>query len=59
MKKIMKTANFDAKLRHSIELLQKSEALAVRYYEKGFYLTFSGGKYAKVVQRPQKAITDI
>lgn len=36
--------NFDAKLQHSIELLQKSEALALRYYEKGFYLAFSGGK---------------
>lgn len=39
-----KPANFDAKLHHSIELLKKSEALALRYYDKGFYLAFSGGK---------------
>ena len=40
----IKPANFDDKLQHSIELLQKSEALALRYYDKGFYLAFSGGK---------------
>lgn len=39
-----KPINFDAKLHHSIELLKKSEALALRYYDKGFYLAFSGGK---------------
>ena len=44
MKILTKPANFDAKLQHSIELLQKSEALALRYYDKGFYLAFSGGK---------------
>ena len=44
MKILTKPANFDAKLSHSIELLQKSEALALRYYDKGFYLAFSGGK---------------
>lgn len=39
-----KPANFDDRLQHSIELLQKSEAMALRYYDKGFYLAFSGGK---------------
>lgn len=36
--------SFDEKLQHSIDLLRKSEILALRYYEKGFYLAFSGGK---------------
>lgn len=44
MKVKTKPTNFDDKLQHSIELLQKSEALALRYYDKGFYLAFSGGK---------------
>lgn len=35
---------FEAKLKHSIELLKKTEALALHYYDKGFYLAFSGGK---------------
>lgn len=39
-----KPINFDKKLQHSIELLQKSEKLALRYSNKGFYLAFSGGK---------------
>lgn len=38
------TRTFEAKLKHSIELLKKTEALALRYYDKGFYLAFSGGK---------------
>lgn len=40
----MKPANFDQRLQHSIDLLRKSEALAFRYFDKGFYLAFSGGK---------------
>ena len=32
------------KLQHSIELLQKSEELALRYSKDGFFLAFSGGK---------------
>ena len=40
----MKPYGFDSRLRHSIDLLRKSESLALRYYEKGFYLAFSGGK---------------
>lgn len=28
----------------SIEILQKAESLALQYYDKGFYLAFSGGK---------------
>lgn len=39
-----KPVNFDEKLHHSLELLKNSEALAIRYYSKGFYLAFSGGK---------------
>lgn len=44
MKVTKKPPLFDDKLQHSIELLKKSEALALRYYDKGFYLAFSGGK---------------
>ena len=40
----MEMTSFDRKLKHSIELLIKSEKLALRYYKKGFYLAFSGGK---------------
>ena len=40
----VKPLAFDQKLEHSIELLRKSEMLALRYYDKGFYLAFSGGK---------------
>lgn len=40
----MKPYGFDSRLRHSIDLLRKSESLALRYCEKGFYLAFSGGK---------------
>lgn len=40
----MKPTNFDQRLQHSIDLLRKSEALALRYFDKGFYLAFSGGK---------------
>lgn len=39
-----KPVGFDDKLQHSIELLRKSEALALRYNNNGFYLAFSGGK---------------
>lgn len=46
-----KPLNFDKKLQHSIELLQKSEKLALRYSDKGFYLAFSGGK-DKIVINP-------
>lgn len=35
---------FDGKLKHSIELLQKYEKLAMLYSDKGYYLAFSGGK---------------
>lgn len=40
----VKPEGFDEKLWHSIELLQKSEKLALTMYEKGYYLAFSGGK---------------
>lgn len=44
MKVLRKPRNFDEKLKNSIKLLQKSEAMALRYNNKGFYLAFSGGK---------------
>lgn len=37
-------STFDKKLQHSIELLKKSEQLALRYSQDGFFLAFSGGK---------------
>lgn len=40
----MEQQNFNRTLRHSIDLLKKSESLALRYSDKGFYLAFSGGK---------------
>lgn len=45
---------FDEKLKHSIELLQKSEKLALRYYDKGFYLAFSGGKDSQALYHVAK-----
>ena len=40
-----KPRDFDIKLQHSIELLQKAEKLALQYdATDGFYLAFSGGK---------------
>lgn len=37
-------SSFKKKLQHSIELLKKSEELALRYKKDGFFLAFSGGK---------------
>lgn len=42
-----KPINFDKKLQHSIELLQKSEKLALRYSDKGFIWHLVGAKIAK------------
>lgn len=40
-----KPIGFDERLRHSIELMQKAEKLALKYdAQDGFYLAFSGGK---------------
>ncbi len=33
----MKPANFDNKLQHSIDLLRRSEVLALRYYPAGYF----------------------
>ena len=39
------SANLQEKIQHSVELLRKSERLALAYdSEAGFYLAFSGGK---------------
>lgn len=32
------------KIEHSIDVIRKAEPLALQFYEKGFYLCFSGGK---------------
>lgn len=40
----MKPIGFDDKLAHSIKLLRKGESMALRFYPKGYYLAFSGGK---------------
>ena len=40
----MKPIGFNDKLAHSIELLRKAESMALRFYPKGYYLAFSGGK---------------
>ena len=45
--KIIAMSTFDKKLQHSIELLQKSEELALRYSKDGFFLAFSGEKTVK------------
>lgn len=45
---------FNERLKHSIELLQKSEALALRYSPKGFYLAFSGGKDSQALYHVAK-----
>lgn len=37
-------STFDKKLQHSIELLKKSQELALRYNKDGFFLAFSGDK---------------
>lgn len=45
-----KPSNFDAKLAHSIQLLQKAEKFALRYNpEEGYYLAFSGGKDSQAI----------
>ena len=41
----MKPAGFDERLKHTIDLLQKAEKLALTYDPiDGFFLAFSGGK---------------
>lgn len=45
---------FNTRLNHSIELLQKTEALALRYFDKGFYLAFSGGKDSQALYHVAK-----
>jgi phosphoadenosine phosphosulfate reductase len=46
--------NFTNKLQHSIELLKKSERLALQYFDKGFYLAFSGGKDSQALYHVAK-----
>lgn len=49
-----KPINFDDRLAHSIELLHKAEPLALRYFDKGFYLAFSGGKDSQALYHVAK-----
>jgi phosphoadenosine phosphosulfate reductase len=41
-------------LQHSIELLQKAQAMAFTYSEKGYYLAFSGGKDSQALYHVAK-----
>lgn len=50
----MKQSGFENRLAHSIDLLQKSEKLALRYYTEGFYLAFSGGKDSQALYHVAK-----
>lgn len=45
---------FDQKLEHSIQLLRKSESLALRYSDDGFFLAFSGGKDSQALYHVAK-----
>lgn len=49
-----KPINFDDRLQHSIELLQKAQAMAFSYSPKGFYLAFSGGKDSQALYHVAK-----
>lgn len=49
-----KPTKFDQKLQHSIELLQKAQSMALRYYDKGFFLAFSGGKDSQALYHVAK-----
>ena len=52
--KIVKPIGFDERLEHSINLLRKSEKLALSLYSKGFYLAFSGGKDSQALYHVAK-----
>lgn len=49
-----KPYGFDSRLEHSIDLLRKSEKLALRYSAEGFYLAFSGGKDSQALYHVAK-----
>lgn len=51
---VSKPINFDNRLQHSIELLQKAQAMAFTYSEKGYYLAFSGGKDSQALYHVAK-----
>lgn len=54
LRKTKEPLGFSARLTHSIELLQKSEPLALRYSPTGFYLAFSGGKDSQALYHVAK-----
>lgn len=45
---------FNERLNHSIDLLRKTEKLALSLYENGFYLAFSGGKDSQALYHVAK-----
>lgn len=50
-----KPTNFDAKLSHSIQLLQKAEKFALMYApDEGYFLAFSGGKDSQAIYHVAK-----
>lgn len=50
-----KPSDFDAKLAHSIQLLQKAEKFALRFNpDEGYYLAFSGGKDSQAIYHVAK-----
>lgn len=51
---VSKPINFDDRLQHSIELLQKAQAMAFTYSKKGYYLAFSGGKDSQALYHVAK-----
>lgn len=42
------------KVRHSVSVLRKSEEFALRFYDKGFYLAFSGDKDSQALYHVAK-----
>src|ERR1035437_6882925 len=45
----MDNSTLEAKINHSIKVIQKAEKLALKYSDEGFHLAFSGGKDSQVI----------
>lgn len=43
-----------SKIEHSIDVLRKGEEFALRFYDKGYYLAFSGGKDSQALYHVAK-----
>ena len=50
----MVSEDLSNKVRHSVSVLRKSEEFALRFYNKGFYLAFSGGKDSQALYHVAK-----